>query len=69
VDPLRLRRIDGALARLPEDQREAFLLKYVEEWSYEEMSRVTGDSVSALKMRVMRAKEELRRILAEAPQD
>ena len=42
------------------DQREAFLLKYVEELSYEEMSALTGASVSALKMRVKRACDRLR---------
>ena len=40
--------------------REAFLLKYVEELSYEEMSALTGAGVSALKMRVKRACERLR---------
>jgi len=40
--------------------REAFLLKYVEELSYEEMSELTGAGVSALKMRVKRACERLR---------
>ena len=40
--------------------REAFLLKYVEELSYEEMSALTGAGVSALKMRVKRACEKLR---------
>jgi RNA polymerase sigma-70 factor, ECF subfamily len=40
--------------------REAFLLKHVEELSYEEMSVLTGASVSALKMRVKRACDRLR---------
>ncbi len=58
--------IARALEQLPTDQREAFLLKHVEELSYDEMHRVTGASVSALKMRVLRAREELRRLLAES---
>lgn len=49
-----------ALARLPEEQREAFLLKHVEEFSYEEMAGLTGVSVPALKMRVSRACATLR---------
>lgn len=57
--------IAWALARLSNEQREAFLLKYVEELSYEEMSDATGVGVSALKMRVARAREELRRLLSE----
>jgi RNA polymerase sigma-70 factor (ECF subfamily) len=54
-----------ALAQLPPANREAFLLKHVEELSYDEMTTVTGASVPALKMRVMRAREELRRLLME----
>jgi RNA polymerase sigma-70 factor (ECF subfamily) len=57
--------IDHALARLRRDQREAFLLKYVEELGYEEMSQLTGVGISALKMRVMRACERLRELLSE----
>src|SRR5215218_5442417 len=34
--------IDRALNRLDADQREAFLLKHVEDLSYEEMSGITG---------------------------
>jgi RNA polymerase sigma-70 factor (ECF subfamily) len=52
--------IDRAVAELPPDQREAFLLKHVEEWSYDEMSDRTGVSVPALKMRVKRACDRLR---------
>ncbi|MGI8498329.1 MAG: RNA polymerase sigma factor [Gemmatimonadaceae bacterium] len=55
-----------ALAQLPSDQREAFLLKHVEELSYEEMSLLTGIGVSALKMRVNRACGKLRDLLREA---
>jgi RNA polymerase sigma-70 factor (ECF subfamily) len=40
--------------------REAFLLKNVEELSYEEMAALTGAGVSALKMRVKRACDRLR---------
>ena len=52
--------IEQALARLEPTYREAFVLKYVEELSYEEMSEITGVGVSALKMRVKRACEKLR---------
>jgi RNA polymerase sigma-70 factor (ECF subfamily) len=57
--------IDRALLTLRADQREAFLLKYVEELGYDEMSQLTGVGVSALKMRVMRACERLRELLSE----
>ena len=52
-----------ALSQLGPDQREAFLLHYVEGLSYEEMAAVTGSGVSALKMRVKRSCERLREIL------
>jgi len=58
--------ISAALTKLPEDQREAFLLKHIEELSYEEMQEATGVGISALKMRVLRAREELRRHLTES---
>jgi len=57
--------IDRALQRLRPEQREAFLLKYVEELGYDEMSQLTGVGVSALKMRVMRACDRLRELLSE----
>jgi RNA polymerase sigma-70 factor, ECF subfamily len=57
--------IDRALLQLRDDQREAFLLKYVEDLGYDEMSQLTGVGVSALKMRVMRACERLRELLSE----
>ena len=57
--------IQRALARLPADHREAFLLKYVEELSYEEMETITGAGISALKMRTKRACDRLRELLRE----
>jgi RNA polymerase sigma-70 factor, ECF subfamily len=58
--------IQRALAQLPVDQREAFVLKYVEDRSYEEMSEIVGAGVSALKMRVKRACERLRELLGDS---
>lgn len=52
--------IAEALAGLSPEAREAFVLKHVEGRSYEEMTRITGASASALKMRVHRAREFLR---------
>lgn len=64
-EPFKLAAIEGALAALPVAMREAFLLKHVEELTYDEMVDVTGASVSALKMRVARARENLREQLQE----
>lgn len=55
--------IQRALDELDPDQREAFVLKHVEELSYEEMAELTGAGVSALKMRVKRACDRLRELL------
>ena len=55
-----------ALAVLPAEQREALLLKYAEDLSYDEIAAATGAGTSALKMRVKRACERLREILQGA---
>jgi RNA polymerase sigma-70 factor (ECF subfamily) len=57
--------LERALATLDPDQREAFLLKHVEQLGYDEMASVTGAGVSALKMRVKRACERLQELLGE----
>jgi RNA polymerase sigma-70 factor (ECF subfamily) len=54
-----------ALEQLDPVYLEAFLLKYVEQLSYEEMAHATGSGVSALKMRVKRACDRLRALLEE----
>jgi RNA polymerase sigma-70 factor (ECF subfamily) len=61
--------IDWAINQLSQTHREAFLMKYVEELSYEEMMELTGLKLSALKMRVARAREEMRRLLTEEHRD
>ena len=58
------RAVTDALGALPAAQREAFLLKHVDGRSYEEMAEMLGGSVSALKMRVMRAREALQAVLS-----
>ena len=52
--------VEAALKRLPTEQREAFLLRHVEDLSYEDMSVITGVRLSALRMRVKRACDTLR---------
>lgn len=49
----------AAIARLPPANREAFVLFHVEGLPYEEIRRVTGASVTALKVRVHRARQAL----------
>jgi RNA polymerase sigma-70 factor (ECF subfamily) len=60
VERKRLRsQLMDALAQLPEAQREAFVMHCVEEIPYETMAELLDTKVSALKMRVMRAREAL----------
>ncbi len=65
-DPEWREEIERGLARLDPLQREAFLLKHVEGLEYEEMTRLTGARIPALKMRVKRACGRLRELLADA---
>lgn len=58
-------RLQGALADLTPEQREAFVMYYQEGLSYEEIAAVMNLSVAALKMRVHRAREALRSLLEE----
>jgi len=68
-DAERLARIQAALRQLPVRQREAFLLKHVEDLSYEEMAALSGQRVSTLKMRVKRARERLQLLLKDVYDD
>jgi RNA polymerase sigma-70 factor, ECF subfamily len=57
--------IDRAMESLDAELREAFLLKHVEQLTYDEMAEATGVGVSALKMRVKRACDRLRGALED----
>ena len=54
-----------ALSQLAPEQREAVVLRFADELSYQEISALTGVGVSALKMRVQRGCARLRTLLAE----
>jgi len=54
------RKIDEALADLPENQRSAILLCRQEDLSYEEIAEVLGCSVSATKSLIHRGRETLK---------
>lgn len=57
--------LDDALGRISPLLREAFLLKHEAGYSYDEMAEIADTSPSAVKMRVHRAREELRDLLHE----
>jgi RNA polymerase sigma-70 factor (ECF subfamily) len=50
---------------LTEEQREAFILKHVEGRSYAEIAEMLAVGEDALKMRVYRARDELKKRLEE----
>ena len=58
--------VQRALETISPEKREAFVLKHVEGLEYEEMARLTGARVPALKMRVKRACDRLRELLQGA---
>jgi RNA polymerase sigma-70 factor (ECF subfamily) len=61
--------IHRVLDTLPAEQREAFLLRHVEDMAYEDIAAVTGVGLSALRMRVKRACDVLRARLSEVIRD
>lgn len=54
-------RIERALATVPEALRELFVLRHVNEFSYEEIADIKGLPVGTVKNRVFQAKEMLRK--------
>jgi RNA polymerase sigma-70 factor (ECF subfamily) len=57
------------LDTLPAEQKEAFLLRHVEDMAYEDIAAITGVGLSALRMRVKRACDTLRARLTEMMRD
>ncbi len=53
-----------AVQQLPEDYREAFILREYEGMSYQEIAEFLNISLPLVKIRIFRAKEKLREILA-----
>ncbi|MEN6312134.1 MAG: sigma-70 family RNA polymerase sigma factor [Acidobacteriota bacterium] len=60
-------RIEGALREIPAGLRELFVLRHINEFSYEEIADIKGLPVGTVKNRVFQAKETLRRRLEAAP--
>ncbi len=55
--------LDRALAKLPEEQRETFLLKERGALTFEEIAEISGVSINTVKSRMRYALESLRRAL------
>jgi RNA polymerase sigma-70 factor (ECF subfamily) len=52
-----------AIASLPEEFREALLLSEYEGLTYDEIGKITGTSLSTIRIRIYRAKARLRKML------
>lgn len=52
-----------AIAELPETYREALLLSEFEGMTYDEIGKLTGTSLSTIRIRIFRAKARLRKVL------
>ena len=59
------RELMKAVARLPEKQRQVFVMRWWDDLSYEEMAQITGTSVGALKASYHIAQEKLRLNLSD----
>ncbi len=59
-------KIEQALANIPEAFRELFVLRHINEFSYEEIADIKGLPVGTVKNRVFQAKEIIRRQLEES---
>lgn len=59
--------VDRAMAKLPEDQREAVLLVMVEGYSYKEAAEIVGCPVGTLNSRLVRGRDALLELLEETP--
>jgi RNA polymerase sigma-70 factor (ECF subfamily) len=57
--------ITRALAQLPTEQREAFVMHYVEGMPYDAMAELLDVSTSALKMRALRARQALSAVFGQ----
>ena len=59
------RALSKAVAKLPEKQRQVFVLRYYDEMPYEQMSEIVGTSVGALKASYHIAQEKVRAALGK----
>lgn len=61
----KFREIENYLQQLPEKQREVFILRNFENLSYEEISKITGKSVGALKANYFHAFNKMKELINE----
>ncbi|MCA9577154.1 MAG: RNA polymerase sigma factor [Polyangiales bacterium] len=61
------RRLDRALATLPDSYREVLILKDLEDFSFQEIAQITRCSIAGLKIRAVRARAAMRKQLERMP--
>ena len=61
----RMIKLEKIIQTLPVDLREAIILKFIQDLTFEELANVTGDSVSAVKMRIYRGLEKMRQMMED----
>ena len=59
------RELAKAVLKLPEKQRQVFIMRWWDDLSYEEMSAITGTSVGALKASYHIAQDKIRSLVSE----
>lgn len=67
TDHVELSEVLMHIRRLPVEQREVLMLAAVEELGYEEIARAQGIPIGTVMSRLNRAREKLRRMVAEPP--
>lgn len=58
--------VQSSMKQLTETDRELLMLKYSENWTYQQLADRLGVTVHTIEHRLLKAKQRLRRILAEA---
>jgi RNA polymerase sigma-70 factor (ECF subfamily) len=59
----RMIRLEKIIQGLPVDLREAVILKFMQDLTFEEVANVTGDTVSAVKMRIYRGLDRIKQMM------
>ncbi len=60
-----LRKLDTTMQQLSVDVREAIILKYHQDLTFDEVAAITGDTPGAVKMRIYRGLKELKQLMDE----
>jgi RNA polymerase sigma-70 factor, ECF subfamily len=55
--------LEKTMRKLPVDLREAIILKFYQDMTFEEVAAITGVSLSAVKMRIYRGLDQLKRLM------